>query len=128
MNIYPYRKVRVNNLEGNLRMCFYGECNSRCWGNTRHWLIPECIVRKNSLQTEERNGWTETFRREGQQPCKYPGKRTRGRRSSKHKRPRIGMNVHSNRKEANVDGAESAGEKVEWNEVRKGAKGKNMVL
>lgn len=38
------------------------------------------------------------------------------------------MNVHSNRKEANVDGAESAGEKVEWNEVRKGAKGKNMVL
>lgn len=37
------------------------------------------------------------------------------------------MNVHSNRKEANVDGAESAGEKVEENGVRKGAKGKNIV-
>jgi len=36
--------------------------------------------------------------------------------------------VHENRKEANIAGAESAGKKVEGNEVRKLAQGKIMAL
>lgn len=112
---------KTYNLEGGLLMNYYGEYNSRCWGYIGH--SPSQISESGkSDYTGEKNGWIGR-----RTPAMKTSREETRSRSSKHKRPHVGMCTEL-RKKASATGAESAGEKVGENEVRSGAKRKLMAL